>query len=231
MPGLLKADESVTVTAVELDYTGSKSAAVYTGAVELRQGAGTFIRADEVTLDQASGDLIAVGNARAVIVNDADETSGNAAEIRYTDKTRLIAYVTPAPATSRLVSEKGDLRAGHIEIGLEKEGSGIARIDARTAVSIQFKERTITGTRLEYVEAAGEYTVSGDARNPVEVIKRLSGSTCERSRGMKLTMSKAADNIALDGQRMVRSSVDGVGPCTPVALPPPGPATKPPPTR
>ena len=235
MPGLLKADESVTVTAVELDYTGSKSSAVYTGAVELRQGAGTSIRAEEVTLDQASGDLIASGNARANIVNDADQTSGNAAEIRYTDKTRVIAYVTPAPATSRLESDKGDLRAGRIEITLQKEGSGVARIDAQQDVSIQIGQRTITGVRLEYAaqevagksKAGGGYVVHGSARRLVTVVER-NGASCRRSNaGMRLTMSEGADNISFNGDGVARPSVDGSSACNPIAPPLPGPATKP----
>jgi LPS export ABC transporter protein LptC len=236
MPGLLKANESVTVTAAELDYIGSKNAAVYTGTVELRQGAGTSIRADKVTLDQESGDLVASGNARAIIVNDADASStGTAAEIRYTDRTRVIAYVTPAPATSRLQSDKGDLRAGHIDITLQKEGSGVARIDAQPDVSIVIGQRTITGVRLEYVaptdagkSTAGSYIVHGSPRRLVTHIERI-GSTCRRSNaGMRLTMSEGGDNISFDSDGVTRASVDGSSSCDPVVPLSPAPATKPP---
>lgn len=235
MPGLLKPNQPVTVTAGTLDYTGSTSAAVYTGVVELRQGAGTFIRANRLTLDQESGDLTASGNARAILVGEADASStGTADEIRYTDTTRVIAYTTPAPATSRVVSAEGDLTASRIDITLQKEGSGVARIDAQHTVSIQVDPRTITGVRLEYIAPSqgatptdgGSYVVYGDARHPVTVLNR---ATCERSSGMmKLTMSKATDNIVLEGGGLALPRVDGTGTCAPVAPPSPGSTTRPP---
>jgi LPS export ABC transporter protein LptC/lipopolysaccharide transport protein LptA len=235
MPGLLKANESVTVTAASLDYTGSKNAAVYNGTVELRQGTGTYIRADRVTLDQQSGDLIASGKARAIIVNDADETRGSADEIRYTDRTREIAYVTPAPEKASLISAQGDLRASRIRITLQQEGSGVARIGAEPDISIQMGQRTITGARLEYTAAkdpksknTGSYVVHGTARIPVVVVERT-GATCKRSSdAMKLTIEEGTENMTWDGLKRTRPSFDGMAACPAAAPPPPGPATTPP---
>lgn len=227
MPGLLDGAESVTVTAGTLDYTGAKSAAVYTGNVVLRQGTGTSIRADTIALDQESGNLTATGNARATIVSDGNESSrGSGDEIRYTDKTRVMSYVTRAPGRSQLVSAQGDLRAGRIDITLQQEGSGVARIDAQQDVWIQLEQRTLTGVRLEYVAAPasqpkgqGSYVVHGSARQPVTMVRR-SDASCMTA--MKLTLVEGTDNIEIDGGGLV---LPRVGPCAP---PSPGPATKPP---
>lgn len=216
MPGLLKANEAVTVTAASLDYSGSRKVATYTGNVTLRQGVSTNIRAtQELTLDQGAGDLTAIGGVRATFVNDRNEqTQANADEVRYTDKTRMVRYSTTAPGQSRVDSATGDLRAARIDITLEKDSSNVARIVAQPAISIRVDQRTVTGARLEYTAADGNYVVDGDARSPVRLTDRT-GTTCVPASGMRLTITKGTEGFKLEGAGTSRPRTGGAGTCAP----------------
>ena len=57
-PGMFKADEPVNVTAAKLERKAKK--AVYTGDAQIWQGA-TSIKGDTITLDEDTGNLLAVG--------------------------------------------------------------------------------------------------------------------------------------------------------------------------
>ena len=69
LPGLLQQGKVANVSAGTLDYEGGAGAAVYSGDVTLWQGE-TAIRADVISFDQTSADLVASGAARSNIVFD-----------------------------------------------------------------------------------------------------------------------------------------------------------------
>lgn len=96
LPGLLQEGQPANVNADRLEYEGAAGKAVYSGTATLWQGE-TAVRADVITLDQASGDLIAAGNARTNLALDADASVGRAAEIRYDDATRRLTFLGILP--------------------------------------------------------------------------------------------------------------------------------------
>ena len=96
LPGLLQQGQAANVAADTLDYQGGAGTAVYSGNAMLWQGE-TAIRANVITLDQTRADLLAAGAARSNIVFDTGVSIGRAAEIRYDDAARTIAYVSPPP--------------------------------------------------------------------------------------------------------------------------------------
>ena len=102
LPGLLNNDEPANVSADALEYEGGAGKAVYTGSASLWQGQ-TAIRANIITIDQDSGDLVAEGAARSTLVFDTGASIGSATEIRYTDAKRVISYLMhiPAPVSGR----------------------------------------------------------------------------------------------------------------------------------
>jgi lipopolysaccharide export system protein LptA len=97
LPGLLNNDEPANVSADALEYEGGAGKAVYTGNASLWQGQ-TAIRANIITIDQDSGDLLAAGAARSSLVFDNAISIGSAAEIRYADAKRVISYLSLIPA-------------------------------------------------------------------------------------------------------------------------------------
>jgi LPS export ABC transporter protein LptC len=101
LPGLLKENAPINVNADRLSYAGSGGAAVYTGNAALWQGQDTSIRADELRLDQAKGDLLASGSARATLMLSGKPSTGRADVIRYEDATRVVTYESRKPPAGR----------------------------------------------------------------------------------------------------------------------------------
>jgi LPS export ABC transporter protein LptC len=222
MPGLLKADQAVTISAASLDYGGSGGQAIYTGRAVLRQGAETSIRAARIAIDQEAGNLAATGGARSQFTDESGVSEGTAEEIRYIDARRVIIYTTPAPLPARVKGPQGDVRASTIEIALEPTGSAAASLDARTLVSIDVGQRTITGDHLHYDRVKDVYVVQGRPGRLVTVVTRPPGGPCFQTTGMKLTLSKSTDNISIEGEERVRPKTGGG--CTASPLPAPAPS-------
>ncbi len=210
LPGLLKQEQAANVTAESFTYEGSAAKAIYQGAATLWQG-DTAIRADRITIDQASGDLLAVGNARSTIAMDTGTSVGRGARITYGDTLRTITYVasesdTPtvpgaAPPTLAQVSgPQGDLRAARIEIVLGKMGGSAERLDAYTSVTMKVDGRSATGARLTYFAAEERYLMTGLGATPVKIVER-----CGETSGKTLTFFKSADRIIVDGNEQLRT--------------------------
>lgn len=235
-PGLLKSDVRVTVTSASLDYSGQTGSATFVGAakpivpVVLSQGE-TTIRAGRVVLDREQGNLTATGNSRFSLTTEKGESSeGTADEIAYIDKARVITYTSKAPAQSRLQSGQGDLRATTITISLEKDSTGVRRIDAEGTLAIVVNGYTATGQRLEYLAAdGGSYTVYSGPKRPVTVLVPNDG-TCRPMTGSKLTMRRGPDNIAMivgmESEGKGRITYGSPTTCAP-ATPPRTPAVSP----
>ena len=116
LPGLLETSQSVNVNAEALEYAGGNGKAVFSGGASLFQG-DTTIRGTRLTIDQASGDLVATGSARSVLRLDSGRSIGRAHEIAYDDARRVITYrAEPAAAASRRMAPAAP-RAGAAAAG------------------------------------------------------------------------------------------------------------------
>jgi len=211
LPGLLQSTDPVRVNAATLVYTGETGRAVYAGQAALWQG-DTSIRGDTVVLDRRRGDLVASGEADALITLDGEAWQGEADEIRYDEAARVVTYSRGAaepttggggpaggrsggpPAVARLRGGTRDLRARRIDVVLEDGGSGIARLEARTDLTIVIEDRWGTGAHLTYHAADDQYELVGTPALPAVF--------CDGRResiGGTLTFSDSTDKIAVDG--------------------------------
>jgi hypothetical protein len=230
LPGLLDQKANATVTAETLDYQGATGKATYTGRKTspptLAQGA-TVVRGDTITIDQASGDLTATGNAHSTIALDKQDSVGGAHEIRYVDAKRTVSYESAQPTPTatpgvpaplaRLVGPQGDLSARRIDIVLAETESRVEQISARQNVSILVeKTRTVSGAdRLTYTGADGNYEVDGLPGRPLVWVEK-DDTVCRENSGLKLRFKKDESGATLDGQGQRRFQT-GPKPC-PAAL-------------
>lgn len=241
LPGLLKGEQPANVGADALQYDGGAGKAVYRGNANLWQGE-TAIRANTITIDQSTGDLIAVGGARSVIVLDSGNSNGAAAEIRYEDGKRVISYLSnipppvavvrprgatvPPPVTrggargpvrppavqALVTGPQGTLRADRIEVVLAPQGPRAERLEAYINVNARVDTRIATGARLTYYAVDERYVMSGANAVPVKV-----NDGCRESSGKTLTFFKSADRIIVDGNEEIRTQTKSGGPCAATA--------------
>jgi len=230
LPGLLKAGQAASINADELDYSGGKGRAIYTGNATLVQG-DTAIRGDRITLDQEKGDLVASGAARSTLVLGTGRTDGRANEIRYDEAARTVTYSVPKDIPTNELGTKvpkaqvsgpdGDLRAGQIDIVLAREANNVERLEAYTRVNMALGERTAVGGRMTYHADEERYVMSGDGTTPVSIRE-----SCRETTGRNLTFFKSTDRIIVDGNETRRTETR---PCTspqPTTAPQPSPATR-----
>jgi lipopolysaccharide export system protein LptA len=216
LPSLFKQDQPANVNADALDYQGASGKAIYTGNATLWQGE-TTMRADLITIDQTTGDLVATGNARSSITLDTGVSIARSAEIRYADAAHTITYGSVKNALgvvaiqAQLGGPQGDLRADRIEVLLAEQGGHVNRLEAYTNVSLKLDARTATGDRLTYFAEDERYLMSGAGAKPVKVIEM-----CKETTGKTLTFFKSADRVIVDGNEEIRTQTkNGVSPaCT-----------------
>lgn len=210
LPGLLEQDEAATVNANTLDYHGAAGKAVFTGNVTLVQGQ-TVVRGEVLTLDQATGDLVASGPASSTMMFDTGLSIGRATEIRYEEQARRITYTTPAPAAvsgapalatslSQVSGPQGDLTATRVEVVLGEESGRAERVEAYSNVTVRLDVRVATGDRLTYHADEERYVMSGVATVPVTVVE-----ACHETTGRTVTFFKLTDRIVVDGNEEVRT--------------------------
>jgi lipopolysaccharide export system protein LptA len=216
LPGLFDQKASATVSADGLDYQGVSGKVVYTGTPKTQptmiQGQ-TSIRGTSITIDQATGDLVATGAAIANIVLDGEDSQAEAHELRYTDARRLITLTgAPPPAgrgvaaaptsvrrDARLIGPQGNLTAGRIDVILAAGESRVERIEAARNVSMQLDTRTLTeATALTYQAAEDQYEADG---TPLFWFER-DGKDCRQNSGTKLTILKSGSEVVLDGMQL-----------------------------
>ena len=216
LPSLFKQDQAANVNADALDYQGASGKAIYTGNATLWQGE-TTMRAELITIDQTTGDLVAAGNARSSIALDTGVSIARSAEIRYADAAHTMTYGSVKNALgvvevqAQLGGPQGDLRADRIEVLLAEQGGHVNRLEAYTNVSLKLDARTATGDRLTYFAEDERYLMSGAGAKPVKVIEM-----CKETTGKTLTFFKSADRIIVDGNEEIRTQTkNGVSPaCT-----------------
>ena len=211
-PGLFSGDEPVNVTAARLERRAKK--AVYTGDAQIWQGA-TSIKGDSLTLDEASGNMLAAGKARTVMeMDDPDAaagaprsvTTGTADEVAYDDQERRATL----RGTARLVSARdGDLRGNRIEMYMLDGGRQLERLEAYEAVTLQTATRNATCARLTYFTREGRYLLNG---TPVVVLEQFPNE-CRETTGRRLTFFRASDVITVDGNQSTRTQGRTAGTC------------------
>jgi LPS export ABC transporter protein LptC len=227
--GLLDRNRPINVNANALTYAGDADTATYSGEATLWQG-DTAIRADTIALDQAKGDLIAVGSARSTMALDGSVMVGRATEIRYSDAARAVAYgpeeaaasiaagrrggaateARPEGAPAQLSGTHGDLRARRIEVVLAAGQGTVDRVEAYRDVSMTLRARKASGGRLTYHSADERYVLTGSAAAPVSVV-----DACRAVTGKTLTFFRSTDRIVVDGDRELRTRTKSGGPCEP----------------
>jgi lipopolysaccharide export system protein LptA len=199
-----------------MDYRGASGQATYTGHATLWQGE-TAIRADVITIDLATGNLDAAGDARSSVVLDTGVSVAHAAEIRYADSAHTISYDAgkglgaAAAPQAQLSGPQGDLRGNRIDVVLGGEGGHVDRLEVYTNVSLGLGARSATGDRLTFYSADERYVMSGGGAKPVRVVEK-----CKESTGKTITFFKAGDRIIVDGNEEIRTQTkNGAGPaCT-----------------
>jgi lipopolysaccharide export system protein LptA len=204
LPGLFAQDQAVRVTAGRLSYDGAGRMARYDGTVVLWQKE-TELRADRVDIDQRTGDLTAVGQARAVMALESGRSEGEGHEIVYADAARRLTYAgAGGQARARVIGPQGDLRADRIEVFLAADDGRVDRLEAYGRVDATVDERAVAGDRLTYRSAADAYAVTGRPDAPVRVRVR-SADSCQEFVGGALTFSRAADTMRIDGRDVSRT--------------------------
>ncbi len=212
-PGMFKADEPVNVTGRALARRNKQ--AVYTGEAQIWQGA-TSIKGDTLTLDEATGNLLAVGTVRTVMELEEKDaatgktqrnvTTGTAGELEYQDKERKATLRTAA----RLVSTRdGDLRGARLEMFLLEGGRELERLEAYDDVTLQTSTRHATGSRLSYFTRDGRYVMAG---TPVVVLEQFPNE-CRETTGRRLTFFRTSDVISVDGNQSTRTQGRTAGTC------------------
>jgi lipopolysaccharide export system protein LptA len=209
-PAILKADQPIFATGETLNYDGASRLAVYAGGARLWQG-DTAIQGDTVTLDDATGNLSAIGHARSTFMLDQrnEQTKqmervasiGTADDFLYEEAVRRATYTTGA----RVSGPQGDLRAATIELYLRPSGRELDRAEAYEAVSLHVGDRDATGNRLTYLAADGKYLMLGV---PVRIV-----AECRETEGRALTFWKSVDTISVDGDDDVRTQTKGGPAC------------------
>jgi lipopolysaccharide export system protein LptA len=211
LPGLLDGGQRVNANADTLQYDGKAGSALYTGDVQIWQGE-TAIRADRITIDRSTGDLIAAATpgatARSTMMMSEGVTIGRAPEIRYTDATRELQYApalgaaprshaADAPAAPRatptatvaaagpvvqLAGPQGTIQGVRIVAILQKEKTEFDRLEAYDAITMSVDTRRAAGERLTYFAADGRYVMSGVGGTPVKVVEASSAGAVRSCR-------------------------------------------------
>jgi lipopolysaccharide export system protein LptA len=210
LPGMLTPNQPVNVTAAALDYVEAGGHAVYTGGARLWQS-DTTILGDTITIDDAKGDLTAVGNVRSSwsveeVNQDTNEvekipTLATAAEMLYEDALRRATYTTNAHVNG----SQGDLTARKIELYLKEASKEMERVEAYEDVTVRLEVRTSTGSRMTYFSDDERYLMRGA---PVRIVEE-----CRLTTGQTLTFFRSTDRILVDGNEQIRTQTKSGGGC------------------
>ena len=208
MPSMLKQDQPVNVTSARLDYDGAAGSATYTGNAKLWQDQ-TQIQADEIVVDDRSGNLTGRGHVRTVMFFDeVDEktkakrhvqTTATADNLVYEDVKRLATYTTGPTAKAHMVGTQGDVTADRIQLFMKQNAGELERAEADGAVTVKEGIRTATGQHLTYTTADETYVMTG---SPVEIEERKE-TECRISSGNTLKFRKAGEAMTLDNNQYV----------------------------
>jgi lipopolysaccharide transport protein LptA len=204
VPSMLADDEPVNVTSNRLEYKGEGSAAVYTGAATLWQGADTTIKADSIAIDEKTGNLIARGKATtSFLFEEADRktgqkrrqsTTGTADTFAYDDNKRIATYTGKA----RMTGPQGDVTGEEILLYLKPDVNELERAEAagaNGAVTVRESNRKSEGDHLVYTSADERYVMTG---NPVKITQERNGN-CTLTIGSSATFNRASESAEVLG--------------------------------
>lgn len=206
---LLKETEPVSITADNLTFDEPAGKGVYSGKAWLFQG-NTSIKADEITLDDRQGDLMAKGNVTSILPiagkkgddQAAATSTGRSGEFQFEDAKRRAVFAKDAT----LDGVQGNLRADHIELFLAPKDNTLDKLEAHgTTVRVLVEKREASGTHLTYEPADERYTLVG---SPVRFIE-----SCRETTGRTLTFFKGSDRISIDGNEEQRTQAKGGSKC------------------
>jgi lipopolysaccharide export system protein LptA len=216
LPGLLVQGQPAYANAEELNYSGKHGRGSYDGNAQLWQGE-TALRANRILLDRSKGDLMAIGNARSLILFREGMSIGEANEIYYEEAVRRIQYLTKNSGSSEeslatLSGPQGNLSARKIVALLSTNENRVNRLEAHDQVTVRLDSppdmRVATGENLVYYAADERYVISSPAIKPVKVIEK-----CREIIGQTLTFFKTADRITVDGNNTTRTQTSAETPC------------------
>lgn len=205
LPAMLKDDEPVNVTANRLAYDGAASVATYTGDAKLFQGQ-TQIQAEEIVVDDRTGNLTAKGKVRTVMFfEEADartktkkpvQTTATGDTMVYDDAKRVATYTTGPTAKAHIVGTQGDVTADRIDLFLKKDSNELERAEADGSVVVKEGARTANGRHLVYTPANETYVMTG---SPVRIEERTP-SGCRLTEGTVTRFRRtSADDMSIDG--------------------------------
>jgi lipopolysaccharide export system protein LptA len=211
-PALLDGGQPLVASAAALEYDTQTRRATYTGRARLWQG-DTNIRAEQIVLDEQSGDLSASGGVTSTLALQSTApdagTRGTIArgdEMRYDDAARTVTYTKGAQVNG----PQGDLTADRIALVLATPGRTLERIEGYGSVITRVAARDARGGRLTYHAADERYVLTGA---PVQFTEE-----CRVTSGRTLTFFGAAGKLIVDGNDATRTVTTGGGRCSP---PPP----------
>lgn len=208
LPGLLKQDRPVTITADNVTYDSASGVATYTGRAWLRQE-DTEITANTIELQQKGGDLTARGQAQSRLVLDTGRSDGSGDELTYVDADRTITYTSRRAAAAKeaplahLVGPQGDLRGRRIRLFLASEESRLERLTAEDDVMARIDDRTVRGATLTYDAKSEVYVVTGSKAMPLRTEEQ-----CSDVNGSTLTYNRPTGsmNIKERGQQQTHTT-------------------------
>jgi LPS export ABC transporter protein LptC len=213
LPGMLKQDEAVTVTADSLTFDGDADKASYDGRAQLWQGE-TSIKAASIDIDSKSGDLGAKGSVLTTTMLDQTDQDKKKTRVRSTATADRFAYDDKGHKASytghvHFSQAENDLTADRVDLFLTESGDEIQRAEAAdpdNGLVLREQGRKTVGTKLTYSAADGRYDISGA---PVTITDECGRVT----NGRRLMFRKSTDTIEIDGNRRVRTQTRNGSKC------------------
>jgi LPS export ABC transporter protein LptC len=241
-PSMFAGDQPVNVTAKHLLYNRETGRAEYTGDSQLWQGQ-TSIKADNITLDEASGNLAATGTVRSVMRMESTEPAGKgkpgtkpAPTAAAAGAAGKLGAVRPAAdtiataddlvyddaqrkatytKTARVFGEQGDLRGERIELFFDQSGKGLERLEAYEKVRFKLPPRPDGMPRWGRGGRLSYFAV--DERyvlNGVPAhVVEQLPGDCRQTTGRTLTFFKATDSFMVDSNEQGRTQTRTGGAC------------------
>jgi LPS export ABC transporter protein LptC len=241
-PSMFAGDQPVNVTAKHLLYNRETGRAEYTGDSQLWQGQ-TSIKADNITLDEASGNLAATGTVRSVMRMESTEPAGKGKPGTKAAPTAAAAAAAGKPGavrpaadtiataddlvyddaqrkatytkTARVFGEQGDLRGERIELFFDQSGKGLERLEAYEKVRFKLPPRPDGMPRWGRGGRLSYFAV--DERyvlNGVPAhVVEQLPGDCRQTTGRTLTFFKATDSFMVDSNEQGRTQTRTGGAC------------------
>jgi lipopolysaccharide export system protein LptA len=241
-PSMFAGDQPVNVTAKHLLYNRETGRAEYTGESQLWQGQ-TSIKADNITLDEASGNLAATGTVRSVM--RMESTEANAGKSGAAKPAAKPATAAPAakpadarPAadtiataddlvyddgqrkavytkTARVFGESGDLRGERIELFFDQSGKGLERLEAYEKIRFKLPARAANSPRWGRGGRLSYF--AADERYVLSGgpahVVEQLPGDCRQTTGRTLTFFKATDSLMVDSNAQGRTQTRTGGAC------------------